>query len=48
MIFRDQIIRFPLVHAHLRDTLLTMVAKERKGEVVDRCVSADTGVAFSL
>ncbi|ESN98219.1 hypothetical protein HELRODRAFT_84693 [Helobdella robusta] len=36
MIFRDQIIRYPPIHQHLRETLLSMVAKERKGEVVDR------------
>lgn len=36
MIFRDQIIRYPVIHGHLRETLLSMVAKERRGEVVDR------------
>lgn len=36
MIFRDQIIRYPPIHSHLTETLLSMVAKERRGEVVDR------------
>jgi len=36
MIFRNEIIREPRIHCHLRETLLSMVAKERRGEVVDR------------
>lgn len=36
MIFRDHIIRHPATHSHLRETLLSMVARERRGEVVDR------------
>jgi cullin 3 len=36
MIFRDHVIRHPLIHNHLRETLLNMVARERRGEVVDR------------
>ena len=36
MIFRDQVVRNPVIRNHLRDTLLDMVAKERRGEVVDR------------
>jgi len=36
MIFRDQVVRFPVIRDHLRQTLLDMVAKERRGEVVDR------------
>lgn len=36
MIFRDQIARHPPIHINLRETLLSMVAKERGGEVVDR------------
>lgn len=36
MIFRDKVVRFPVICNHLRDTLLDMVAKERRGEVVDR------------
>lgn len=36
MIFRDHIIRHPMTHNHLRETLLNMVARERRGEVVDR------------
>ncbi|KAK2182304.1 hypothetical protein NP493_360g02030 [Ridgeia piscesae] len=36
MIFRDQVVRNPVIRNHLRETLLEMVAKERRGEVVDR------------
>ncbi|KAI0215942.1 Cullin-3-A [Lamellibrachia satsuma] len=36
MIFRDQVVRSPIIRNHLRETLLEMVAKERRGEVVDR------------
>lgn len=36
MIFRDKVVRCSTIRTHLRDTLLDMVAKERKGEVVDR------------
>ncbi|CAH1781618.1 unnamed protein product [Owenia fusiformis] len=36
MIFRDQVVRCPEIQDFLRETLLDMVAKERKGEVVDR------------
>lgn len=36
MIFRDQVVRHPTIRDHLRTTLLEMVAKERRGEVVDR------------
>ncbi|XP_052215704.1 cullin-3-like [Dreissena polymorpha] len=35
-IFRDEVVRFQSINEHLRNTLLDMVAKERKGEVVDR------------
>ena len=38
MIFRDQVVRYPIIRDHLRQTLLEMVAKERRGEVVDRYV----------
>ena len=38
MIFRDQVVRHPAIRDHLRQTLLEMVAKERRGEVVDRYV----------
>ena len=38
MIFRDQVVRYPVIRDHLRQTLLEMVAKERRGEVVDRYV----------
>ncbi|XP_013407184.1 cullin-3-A [Lingula anatina] len=36
IIFRDQVVRCPVIRDHLRQTLLEMVARERKGEVVDR------------
>ena len=38
MLFRDQIVRHPVIRDHLRQTLLDMVMKERRGEVVDRYV----------
>lgn len=34
-IFRDQVVRYPPIREHLRETLLGMVMRERKGEVVD-------------
>ncbi|XP_059609467.1 cullin-3 [Phlebotomus argentipes] len=34
-IFRDQVVRYPPIREHLRETLLSMVMRERKGEVVD-------------
>ncbi|XP_046579231.1 LOW QUALITY PROTEIN: cullin-3-A-like [Haliotis rubra] len=36
IIFRDQVVRHPIIRDHLKATLLEMVARERKGEVVDR------------
>ncbi|XP_046362624.1 cullin-3-A-like [Haliotis rufescens] len=36
IIFRDQVVRHPVIRDHLKSTLLEMVARERKGEVVDR------------
>ncbi|KYN33286.1 Cullin-3, partial [Trachymyrmex septentrionalis] len=36
IIFRDQVVRYGCVRDHLRETLLGMVARERRGEVVDR------------
>ncbi|KAI5092909.1 cullin-3 [Silurus meridionalis] len=36
IIFRDQVIRYGCIRDHLRQTLLDMIARERKGEVVDR------------
>ncbi|XP_024890678.1 cullin-3-like [Temnothorax curvispinosus] len=35
IIFRDQIVRYECVKEHLRETLLGMIARERRGEVVD-------------
>ncbi|XP_014249624.1 cullin-3-A isoform X2 [Cimex lectularius] len=36
VIFRDQVIRYGCIRDHLRVTLLDLVMRERKGEVVDR------------
>lgn len=36
MIFRDQVVRHRSIRDHLMQTLLEMVARERRGEVVDR------------
>ncbi|XP_066266185.1 cullin-3-A-like [Branchiostoma lanceolatum] len=36
MLFRDQVVRYGCIRDHLRQTLLDMVARERRGEVVDR------------
>lgn len=36
IIFRDQVVRYGCVRDHLRETLLDMVSRERRGEVVDR------------
>jgi len=36
IIFRDQVVRYGGIRDHLRDTLLDMVMRERRGEVVDR------------
>ena len=38
IIFRDQVVRYGCIRDHLRQTLLDMIARERKGEVVDSCV----------
>ncbi|KAB7500154.1 Cullin-3 [Armadillidium nasatum] len=36
IIFRDQVVRYGCIRDHLRETLLDMVMRERKGEIVDR------------
>ena len=36
--FKDEILHHQLVREHLRNTLLAMVAQERRGEIVDRFV----------
>ncbi|XP_076064014.1 cullin 3 [Oratosquilla oratoria] len=36
IIFRDQIVRYGCIRDHLRETLLDLVMRERRGEVVDR------------
>ncbi|CAG2107483.1 unnamed protein product [Medioppia subpectinata] len=35
-LFRDHVVRYGNIRDHLRETLLDMVMKERKGEVIDR------------
>ncbi|CAG0907401.1 unnamed protein product, partial [Darwinula stevensoni] len=35
-LFRDLVVRYGNIRDHLRDTLLDMVMRERRGEVVDR------------
>uniref|UniRef100_A0A240PKB2 Cullin family profile domain-containing protein n=1 Tax=Anopheles epiroticus TaxID=199890 RepID=A0A240PKB2_9DIPT len=34
-IFRDQVVRYPRIRDHMRETLLNMVMCERKGEAID-------------
>ncbi|XP_069367318.1 cullin-3-B-like [Paralichthys olivaceus] len=36
IIFRDQVVHYGCIRDHLRQTLLDMIARERKGEFVDR------------
>ena len=36
MLFRDKVVRYGGIGNHLRTTLLDMIMKERKGEVIDR------------
>ncbi len=36
ILFRDNIVRHPPIRDHLRETLLDMVAKERRGEAVEK------------
>ncbi|XP_039764197.1 cullin-3 isoform X2 [Pararge aegeria] len=36
IIFRDQVVRYGCIRDHLRQSLLELVARERRGEVVDR------------
>ncbi|XP_070538855.1 cullin-3-like [Ptychodera flava] len=36
ILFRDLVVRYGCIRDHLRQTLLDMVARERRGEVVDR------------
>ena len=40
MVFRDHIIHHQLIRERLTTTLLDMVAKERRGELVDRSAAA--------
>ncbi len=35
-LFRDHVVRYGNIRDHLRETLLAMVMRERKGEVIDR------------
>ena len=34
--YKDEVLHHPLVREHLKTTLLSMVAQERRGEIVDR------------
>lgn len=36
IIFRDLVVRFECIQMHLRHTLLDMIARERRGDVVER------------
>lgn len=36
IIFRDLVVRFESIQRHLQHTLLDMIARERRGEVVER------------
>lgn len=38
LLFREEVVHHSLVKEHLKTTLLAMVAQERRGEIVDRCV----------
>ena len=42
-IFRTHVIGQDEIHENLREMLLDMVARERRGEVVDRCGSLTAG-----
>lgn len=46
IIFRDLVVRFDCIRAHLRHTLLDMIARERRGEVVERYVEIKYVVVF--
>ena len=45
--FKDEILHHALVREHLRNTLLAMVAQERRGEIVDRYVILCVRTVFS-
>ena len=36
ILFRDHVVRYGCIRDHLKSTLLSMVMKERRGEVIDR------------
>ena len=36
ILFRDKVVRYGCINNHLRKTLLDMIMKERKGEIIDR------------
>ncbi|CAF0738060.1 unnamed protein product [Rotaria sordida] len=36
ILFRDNVVRYPSIRDHLRQTLLDMVAKERRGEIIEK------------
>lgn len=37
-LFRDHVVRYGNVRDHLKETLLSLVMRERRGEVIDRYV----------
>ncbi|XP_076017835.1 cullin-3-like [Genypterus blacodes] len=41
IIFRNEVVRYSSIRDHLQQTLLDMIARERKGEVVDRSAIRD-------
>ncbi|CAF5216747.1 unnamed protein product, partial [Rotaria magnacalcarata] len=36
ILFRDNVVRYSSIRDHLRQTLLDMVAKERRGELIEK------------
>ena len=36
ILFRDHVVRYGCINEHLKTTLLSLVMRERKGEVIDR------------
>lgn len=42
-IFRDQVVRYPRIRDHMRETLLNMVMCERKGEAIDLVKEEENG-----
>jgi cullin 3 len=36
ILFRDNVVRYPPIRDYLRQTLLDMVSKERRGEIIEK------------